>query len=76
MTKLDEYRENITLHLVRITGDLEYLKEKVDKCENHLDTINGRVRKNENAITKLNTIAGLSVGSIVSYIAWILGFKQ
>ena len=39
MTKLDEYRENITLHLVRITGDLEYLKEKVDRYITHLQYV-------------------------------------
>tara|TARA_Y100001938_G_C7964526_1_gene366109 strand:+ start:195 stop:410 length:216 start_codon:yes stop_codon:yes gene_type:complete len=69
VTKLDEYRENITLHLVRITGDLEYLKEKVDKCENHLDTINGRVRKTEKQVYWIFGV-GAAVSSVLSYLIY------
>ena len=66
MTKLNEYREQITLHLVRITGDLEYLKEKVDNCENHLEKINGRVRKTENQVYWILGV-GAAITTVLSY---------
>ena len=67
MNKLDEYRENITIHLIRITGDLEYLKEKVDNCENHLERINGRVRVTENWIYWI-----FGIGSAITFILSIM----
>jgi len=37
---------------------------------------NGRVRQNENAISRLNTIASITITAITGYIAWLFGFKQ
>lgn len=68
--------EKIIQELTKISTIQESTSEDIKEIKSMIKEQNGRVRKNENAITKLNTIAGLSVGSIVSYIAWILGFKQ
>ena len=51
--KAEEYRENITLHLTRISGDVEHIKSAVSKIEKHLDRLNGRVRSNENKISMI-----------------------
>lgn len=50
--KVDEYRDSVITHL-------EYLREKIDKVELHLDRLNGRVRTNERNIY---WIFGLGVG--------------
>ena len=68
--------EKIIQELTKISTIQESTSEDIKEIKSMIKEQNGRVRKNENAITKLNTITGLSVGSIVSYIAWILGFKQ
>lgn len=68
--------EKIIQELTKISTIQKSTSEDIKEIKSMIKEQNGRVRKNENAITKLNTIAGLSVGSIVSYIAWILGFKQ
>jgi len=68
--------EQIIKELTKISTIQETTSEDIKEIKSMVKEQNGRVRKNENAITKLNTIAGLSVGSIISYIAWILGFKQ
>ena len=48
---LDEYRSNITLHLTRVSGDIEHIKENVESINKHLNLINGRFRTAENNIT-------------------------
>tara|TARA_R100000655_G_C2855756_1_gene170464 strand:+ start:157 stop:369 length:213 start_codon:yes stop_codon:yes gene_type:complete len=68
--------EQIIKELTKISTIQETTSEDIKEIKSMVKEQNGRVRKNENAITKLNTIAGLSVGSIISYIAWVLGFKQ
>ena len=65
MSKVNEYRNNITLHLTRISSDIEHIKEKVDANHNHLKELNGRVRKNEVSISWIKGI-GLTVTFIVS----------
>lgn len=37
---LEEYRDEVLTHL-------KYMREKIDRCEVHLDRINGRVRETE-----------------------------
>ena len=63
--KLNEYRNNITLHLTRISGDIEHIKEKVDSNNEHLKAINGRLRGAENSISWIKGI-GSTIAFIVS----------
>ena len=63
LRKIEEYRDNITLHLVRISGDVEHIKEKVIANNNHLESINGRVRSTEKNITMIK-----SVGSTITFV--------
>ena len=65
--KPSEYREIVMTHL-------QYIKEKVDANNNHLQILNGRVRRNERMIS---WIIGLGSGItfiITSFLAYI-GFK-
>tara|TARA_R100001530_G_scaffold102751_1_gene71498 strand:+ start:120 stop:353 length:234 start_codon:yes stop_codon:yes gene_type:complete len=68
---IEEYRENITLHLTRISGDVEHIKEKVDLTNNHLEKINGRLRKAENNITAIKTIGSTLTIVLGSLLTWI-----
>ena len=52
----EEYRNDITLHLVRISSDVEHIKEDVGSVIDHLEKINGRLRIAENSITALKTV--------------------
>ena len=68
--------KQIIKELTKISTIQETTSEDIKEIKSMVKEQNGRVSKNENAIAKLNTIAGLSIGSIISYIAWVLGFKQ
>ena len=70
--KLDEYRNQITLQLTRISGDVEHIKEKVDANNKHLQKINGRLRKAENNITKLSSI-GTTITVIITIAISLVG---
>ena len=68
--ELSKYRNNITLHLTRISGDIEHIKEKVDSNNEHLKAINGRLRSAE---TSISWIKG--IGSTIAFIVSIcIGF--
>ena len=69
---LEEYRSNITLHLTRISGDIEHIKEKVNANNKHLERINGRLRTAENSITAIKTV-GTTVTLIIGIILTWLG---
>jgi peptidoglycan hydrolase CwlO-like protein len=72
--KLDEYRTNITLHLTRISGDIEHIKEKVNSNNKHLEKINGRLRATENSISWIKGI-GSTIAFVVSVLIGFL-FKK
>ena len=72
--KLNEYRDNITLHLTRISSDIEHIKEKVDSNNEHLKNINGRLRKAENSISWIKGI-GSTIAFVVSVCIGFL-FKE
>ena len=64
---LNEYRSNITLHLTRVSGDIEHIKDSQIKSERHLELLNGRIRKNEVAISWIKGI-GLTITFVISTI--------
>ena len=68
--KVDEYRNNITLHLTRMSGDLEHIKEKVNDNNKHLLKLNGRVRDNEVAISRIKGIGGTISAILIAIIGW------
>ena len=70
MSKVDEYRTNITLHLTRMAGDIEHIKEKVNDNNKHLLNLNGRVRNNEVAISRIKGIGGTLSAIILAILGW------
>ena len=70
MSKVDEYRNNITLHLTRMSGDIEHIKEKVNDNNKHLLNLNGRVRNNEVAISRIKGIGGTISAIIIAVLSW------
>ena len=66
----------IIKELTKISTIQEITSEDIKEIKSMVKEQNGRVRINENSIARLNTIAGLSLASLVSYVAWLLGFKQ
>ena len=70
MSKVSEHREFVTSSLVKIKTEIEHIKENSARVEKHLDNLNGRVRKNENAISWIRGI-GVTFAFIIST---IIGF--
>ena len=68
--KIEQYRNNITLHLTRMSGDLEHIKEKVNDNNKHLLKLNGRVRDNEVAISRIKGIGGTLSAIIIAILGW------
>ena len=68
--KVDEYRNNITLHLTRMSGDIEHIKEKVNDNNKHLLKLNGRVRDNEVAISRIKGFGGTISAILIAIIGW------
>jgi len=73
--KTEEYRNSITVHLVRICSDLGHIKEKVDSNNKHLEKINGRLRQAENSITAVKTI-GSTLTIVIGIILTWLGVSK
>jgi len=73
--KTEEYRNGITVHLVRICGDVEHIKEKVVENNKHLRHINGRLRKAENNITAIKTI-GSTLTIVIGIVLTWLGIQE
>ena len=68
--KIEEYRNNITLHLTRMSGDLEHIKEKVNDNNKHLLRLNGRVKDNEVAISRMKGVGGTLSAIIIAILGW------
>ena len=65
------FETDITVHLVRISGDVEHIKEKVDSNNKHLQAINGRVRETEKQLSLMKGIGATVTFVISALIAWI-----
>ena len=68
---IEQYRNNITLHLARISGDIEHIKEKVNENNRHLEKINGRLRTAEKDITAVKTVGGTITFIVGVILAWL-----
>ena len=71
----EEYRNNITIHLVKISGDIAHIKSKVDANHKHLEKINGRLRSAENSVTAIKTV-GTTVTFIIGCILTWFGVQK
>ena len=69
---LDEYRSNITLHLTRVSGDIEHIKENVESINKHLNLINGRLRTAENSLSAHKAV-GITIATVLTIAVSIVG---
>ena len=72
MTKsTEEYRNDVTLQLTRITGELVHIREKVEANHAHLEKINGRLTTAEHSITAMKTIGTTLTIVIGTILTWL-----
>ena len=71
----EEYRNEVTLHLTRITGEFTHIREKVEANHTHLEKINGRLTTAEHSITAMKTI-GTTLTIVVGTILTWLGLDR
>ena len=67
----EQYRNDVTVHLTRITSELEHIREKVEENHAHLERINGRLRTAENSITAIKTIGSTLTVVIGIVLTWL-----
>ena len=66
-----EILTQLTVHITRISGDIDHIKEKVDDNNKHLIRLNGRVTENEKQISSMKGIGGTLVFVIGSILTWL-----
>lgn len=66
MKDTEKHRQWLMNTLTMLTADIRHIKEKVDKNEQHLSDLNGRVRENQNEISFIK-----GAGSFVSILVGI-----
>ena len=71
----EEYRNEVTLHLVRITGELSHIREKFEANHTHLEKINGRLTTAEHSVTAIKTI-GSTLTIVIGIILTWLGLDK
>ena len=67
----EEHRNLVTIHLVKITGELAHIREKVDANHSHLEKINGRLTTAEHSITAMKTIGSTLTILIGIVLTWL-----
>ena len=72
-TKNTNFETDITLHLTRISGDVEHIRERVDLAVIHLE--NGRLRKAENSLSAHKAV-GITVITALTLAISIVGMIQ
>ena len=75
MKSTEEYRNDVTLHLVKITGELAHIREKVEANHSHLEKINGRLTAAEHSVTAIKTI-GSTLTIVVGVVLTWLGINK
>ena len=63
--------DDLTLHIVRMSGDIEHIKEKVNDNNKYLIRLNGRVTQAEKEISWIKGIGGTFVFVIGTILTWL-----
>ena len=66
----EEHRNFVTVALTQLTGDMERVKTIVEKNEKWLAKLNGRVRDNEVAISRIKGIGGTIAALLIAVLGW------
>ncbi len=72
---IKEFETDITVHLTRISGDVEYTKQRVDLVVKHLEFMNGRLRTAENSLAAHKAV-GISMVTILTIAISLVGILQ
>ena len=67
----EEYRSDITMHLTRMSGDIDHIKENMDSINSHLEIMNGRLRESEQKISAITGIGSTLIFVIGSILTWL-----
>ena len=70
-----EFETDITLHLTRISGDVEHIKERVDIAVKHLELMNGRLRAAENSLAAHKAV-GITMVTVLTLAISIVGLLK
>ena len=71
----NNFETDITLHLTRISGDTEHIKEKVNAVILHLERMNGRLRAAENSLAAHKAV-GITVVSALTIAISVVGLMS
>ena len=66
-----DFEKDITVHLTRISGDVEHIKTDIGDIKEHLAKMNGRVRQTEKDISWMRGIGGTFVFIISALLTWL-----
>tara|TARA_Y100001963_G_scaffold65046_1_gene90609 strand:- start:98 stop:331 length:234 start_codon:yes stop_codon:yes gene_type:complete len=67
-----DFETDITLHLTRISGDVEHIRERVDIAVRHLELMNGRLRTAENSLASHKAV-GITVVTALTIAISVIG---
>ena len=66
------FETDITMHLTRISGDVESIKDKVNTAVQHLELQNGRLRSAENSLAAHKAV-GITMVTVLTLAISIVG---
>ncbi len=66
------FETDITVHLTRMSGDIEHIKERVDLAVVHLEKLNGRLRTAENSLSAHKAV-GITIATVLTIAVSIVG---
>jgi hypothetical protein len=72
---IKEFETDITVHLTRISGDVEYTKQRVDLVVKHLEVMNGRLRTAENSLAAHKAV-GITMVTVLTIAISLVGILQ
>ena len=66
------FETDITVHLTRMSGDIEHIKKRVDLAVVHLEKLNGRLRTAENSLSAHKAV-GITIATVLTIAVSIVG---
>ena len=66
------FETDITVHLTRMSGDIEHIKERVGLAVVHLEKLNGRLRTAENRLSAHKAV-GITIATVLTIAVSIVG---
>mgnify|MGYP003134316348 CR=1 FL=1 len=66
------FETDITLHLTRISGDVEHIRDKVNLAVEHLEKLNGRLRTAENSLAAHKAV-GITMVTVLTIAISVVG---